>query len=322
MEKLIIHHWDTDGICSAAILLRNLGGKAKTVTPQIGNYFLTDEEIKQYSQYKEIYIVDMALPENNVRHLASGARVTVFDHHVQTPLKEINHINPVAYGASQEDFPSATWVLKEHFHEDEDLLVVLGIVGDNEHKIKDNKGFYDIVQRFCKNQSIGFDELVRAVYLIDSNYKLGKKREVEKLPQTIGGMGIKEILTNGEWNSNLKTLDEEIERIVNDKDLMRRRDNTVIIDIDTQYNIISTVTRRIAWSTGENVVVINRGFFEDRDQIYVRTSKINLDSLIDKIRHLGYNAGGKKSVMGAIVPKERTEDVINSIVGFFEGKTW
>jgi len=322
MQRLIIHHWDTDGICSAAILLENLNGKAKTVTPKIGNYFLTNEEIKQYSKYKEIYIVDMALPENNIRNLATNSRITIFDHHLQTPLKGVNHINPVAHGASEEDFPSATWVLKEYFHEDRNLLVVLGIVGDNEHKIKSNNRFHDIVDRFCKIQSIDFDDLVRAVYLIDSNYKLGKKKEVERLPQIIRGMELDDILTNKEWNNNLETLDKEIERIVNDKDLMRKRGNTVIIDINTPYNIISTVTRRIAWATGGNVILINRGFFEDRDQIYVRSSKISLGSLISKIKGLGYNAVGKNSVMGAIVPKKRTKDMINSIVGFFEGKTW
>ncbi len=318
MENLVIHHWDTDGICSATILLKNLDGRAKTVTPRIGNYFLTDDEIEEYSTYKKIYIVDIALPENNVERLTSNAKVTIFDHHSQKPMKGIDHINPVAYGASQEDFPSATWVLKEYFNKEEDLLVILGIVGDNEHKIKDNKRFHDIVQRFCKRQSIDFDELIQAVYLIDSNYKLGDREKVERLPKIIGKMDIEEILANEEWNNNIKKLNEEIERIMNDMKSIRRKDSMLLADINTPYNIISTITRKIAWSTGENVIVINRGFFEDRDQIYVRSSK-NLNNLIGKIKQQGYNAGGKESVMGSIVPKDKTGEVIDSITKFFEG---
>ena len=322
MERLIIHHWDTDGICSAAILIRNLDGEAKTVTPQIGNYFLTDGEINAYLSYDEIYIVDMALPESNIRQLAKNAKVTIFDHHIQKPIDGIYHINPVAHGALQKDYPSATWVLKEHFDEEVELLVILGIIGDNEQKIKENKRFYEIVQEFCKKLSTEFDDLVKAVYLIDSNYKLGRKEEVERLPWILEDMSIESILSNGEWNRNLRTLDEEIEKIVNNRDLRIKKNSTMIVDISIPYNIISAITRKLAWSTGENVVVINRGFFEDRDQIYVRSSRMNLNDLINKIKQLGYNAGGKESVMGAIVPKNKTEEVINNITEFFEGEVW
>jgi len=321
-EKLIIHHWDTDGICSASILLKNLNGETKTVIPNIGNYFLTDEEIDRYLEYGEIYIVDIALPEDNIKQLAEHARVTIFDHHMQKPIENINHINPIAYGAAQEDFPSATWVLKEYFNEDEGLLVILGIVGDNEHKIKDNRRFYDIVQRFCRNYSIDFDDLVKATYLIDSNYKLGKKEDVERLPLIIRDMNLEDILTNREWNKNLEILEKEIGKIVNDKNLGEKRGNVIVVDVDIPYNIISTVTRRIAWNTNRDVVVVNRGFFEDRDQIYVRSSRINLTNLIDEVKRLGCNAGGKKSVVGIITSKKKTDEVIDRIVEFLEGKRW
>ena len=58
---LLIHHWDTDGICSACLILKKLEGKnIVNKTPNLGNYFLTDEEIKKYSDYDFIIIVKIS----------------------------------------------------------------------------------------------------------------------------------------------------------------------------------------------------------------------------------------------------------------------
>jgi len=40
-KGLLIHHWDTDGICSARLILESLRDKEIiNVTPKIGNYYL------------------------------------------------------------------------------------------------------------------------------------------------------------------------------------------------------------------------------------------------------------------------------------------
>jgi hypothetical protein len=69
--------------------------------------------------------------------------------------------------------------------------------------------------------------------------------------------------------------------------------------IHTKFNIISTVTRRIAWNSGKDTVVVNTGFFKDNDQIYVRSSK-NLHPLIQHGKMLGYRCGGKPEVLGVV----------------------
>ena len=45
--RIIIHHWDTDGICSAALLSDK---DTVNMTPCIGNYFLTDDELRRIKQ--------------------------------------------------------------------------------------------------------------------------------------------------------------------------------------------------------------------------------------------------------------------------------
>jgi len=85
--------------------------------------------------------------------------------------------------------------------------------------------------------------------------------------------------------------------------------------IHTKFNIISTVTRRIAWNSGQDTVVVNTGFFKDNDQIYVRSSK-NLQPLIQQGKMLGYRCGGKTEVLGAVVPKEKTESFVQETLRF------
>ena len=83
------------------------------------------------------------------------------------------------------------------------------------------------------------------------------------------------------------------------------------------YNIISTITRKIAWDSGKNTVVINSGFFENKDQIYMRSIK-NAEPMIKRGKSLGYKCGGKKEVLGAIVPKEKTESFVQEILEFLK----
>ncbi|RLF27237.1 MAG: single-stranded DNA-specific exonuclease [Thermoplasmata archaeon] len=321
-KALVLHHWDTDGVCSASILLNHLdANKVETMTPTIGNYFLSKDEIRFCRGFDHVFIVDMALPEKNVKDVCVSSEVTIFDHHLQKPIKGVNHNNPVAYGKSQQGYPSATWVLKEYFKYEVTLPVVLGIVGDNEHKIKNNKRFFDIVEEYCRGHSLSFDDLLRMVYLIDSNYKMQRKTEVEGIPWLLmEGDVAEKILENLEWNSNLRVLEGEVNRILSDETLITERNSIAVMRINTPYNIISTVTRRFAWETGKNVVVVNKGFYDDKDQLYVRSSNVDLSSLIGELKNSGFYAGGKGNVMGVVVPKNKTEDLLEKVVGFFGGK--
>ncbi|HEC82228.1 MAG TPA: DHH family phosphoesterase [Thermoplasmatales archaeon] len=321
-KTLVVHHWDADGVCSASLLLNHLDtDQVKTMTPTIGNYFLSENEMRFCRGFDHVFIVDMALPEENVKELAFFSTVTVFDHHFQKPIEDVNHVNPVAYGKPQQSYPSATWVLKEYFDDDVTLPVVLGVVGDNEHKIKDNKRFSTMLDGYCRGHSLSFDDLLRMVYLIDSNYKMQKKEEVERIPWLLMRGDVEEvILGNVEWNRNVKVLEDEINQILSDETLVTEKNNVVVMSINTPYNIISTVTRRFAWETGKNVVVVNKGFFDDKDQLYVRSSNVDLTSLINKAKNSGFHAGGKNNVMGVVVPKSKTEGLIDEVVSFFGGE--
>ena len=110
MRCIIIHHWDTDGICSAAMLYKE---GFDNITPKIGNYFLEDEEIEKIKdgKYDEIWIVDVALNEKTMRKLVDITKVKVFDHHLTRKVEGVEYVNPIIEGKNEEEYPSASWVV-------------------------------------------------------------------------------------------------------------------------------------------------------------------------------------------------------------------
>lgn len=316
-KGILIHHWDTDGICSARLLLERLSDKdIINKTPELGNYYLTTEEIENYSKYDFVIVVDMSLPEDNILRLTKNAQVMIFDHHLGKLIEQVFHNNPVIKGENPDKYPSASWIINDFLGNEINLFALLGIIGDYEQKIKNNQEFYKLITDFCNENGLKFEDMLTMAYLLDSNYKLGDKAAVEEAPHILIENGTPEfILNNKKWNENYNKLNQEIEKQLN---IPEDEINDIILKkINTSYNIISTLTRRVAWSSGKNTIVINTGFFDDRDQIYVRSKK-NAEPLIMRGKSFGFKCGGKKEVFGAIVPKDKTDSFVQEILDFLK----
>jgi single-stranded DNA-specific DHH superfamily exonuclease len=315
-QGLLIHHWDTDGLCSAALLLDHLADHTiDTMTPYIGHYYLTEEEMQHYSSYDYIIIVDMSLPESQIFRLAENIHeVLIFDHHVGRHLENIFHHNPIILGEDPEKYPATSWIVNEFLNNPINLLSLLGVVGDHEHTIVQNSAFYSTILTFCQDNHCTFEEMQRAVNLLDSNYKINDKKAVEQVPHLLRKChSLKEILSQTQWQDNLQHLEKEIDRQLSIP--FEDKEGVIVTTLDTPLNIISTIARRLAWQHQKPVVVINTGFFKDQDQVYVR-SLTDLEPLIQRGRSLGFHCGGKKEVVGAVLPKQITPVFIKEIMTF------
>jgi single-stranded DNA-specific DHH superfamily exonuclease len=315
-KGLLIHHWDTDGICSAKLLINKLNDRITTnITPTLGNYFLTEEELQQCKGFDFIIVADMSLPEENILTLAKESKVLIFDHHLGKEIKQVFHHNPVIKGEDPSIYPSASWIVNEYLNNPVTLHGILGIIGDHEQKIKQNKTFFKKIETFCKEQNLTFDNLLSMVYLIDSNYKKGDKKAVEQAPYyLLNHPTAKEILTNERWQKNLRELNDEIDSILSEP--LDNIDDIIMKKMNTKSNIISTITRQIAWKHDQNTIVVNTGYFKDEDQLYVRTIHQDMKPLIQKGKEYGFKCGGKKEVLGAILPKQKTDEFIEEIITY------
>jgi len=315
-KGLLIHHWDTDGICSARLILDKLQEKiVANKTPTLGNYFLTSQEINECHGFDFIIIVDMSLPEDNILTLAEHAHVYIFDHHLGNVISEVYHYNPIIKGENPDEYPSASWIVNSYLENPINLSAILGIIGDHEQNIKNNTLIYPKIQEFCKKNNITFDQLLTMVYLIDSNYKLGDKQAVEQAPYyLLSHQNAEDILNNKTWKKNLQTLNEEIENILTEP--VTSKHQILFKILDTKSNIISTITRQLAWKHNQNTIVINNGYFTDEDQLYVRTIDQDMKPMIQKGKDYGFKCGGKKEVLGAILPKQKTQAFVDEIIQY------
>ena len=314
-KGLIIHHWDTDGICSATLLLNHLKQPIANTTPSIGAFYLSHEEIKKAQQYDYVIVVDMALPENNIKSIAEKTRVIIFDHHHQNPIEQVEHINPVAFGNNSKDYPSCTWVLKKTLELPLTLYVILGIIGDREQKILQDYRFKSIIDKYAEKKQLSFEILIELCQLLDSNYKVGDKNGVEEAPFLLRKYeSHKEILSNHDWIEKKYMYEAKLEEVLREPPF---EENGILVKwLNTEYSIISSVTRKIAWGTGKDTIVVNKGFFPQHDQVYCRSRVKDMKPLISKVKEYGYNAGGKTDVLGAVVPKNKTEKLISVLKNY------
>ena len=259
MPRLIIHHWDTDGICAAALLYEE---GMDNMSPRIGNYFLEEEEIERIRRrgYDEIWIVDVALHEETMKNLVSFADIRVFDHHLTRRIEGVEYINPILEGESEEEYPSASWVVARYLNTD-GLLAFLGAVGDWEERIK-STSFYPKLRDFMEKNGLKFEELHEMVYRIDANYKAGDREEVERAVRLLHDAREPEkfIMENELWRRRKEEIEKEIKKAIEAEE--RKVGNIRIKEIESPYNIISTVARKI-WNGKEYVLVINRHFFKN-----------------------------------------------------------
>ncbi len=316
-KGLILHHWDTDGVTSTTLLLEKLDRESIGNTiPIIGNYYLTEEELKKFRGYDFIIIVDLSIPEENIERLYDTiGNILIFDHHLGKHIPYVFHYNPIIEGKDPSKYPSASWIINDYLSNPVNLYAILGVIGDHEGKIKDNERIWSIIKVFCEENNLSFDDLLQMVYLIDSNYKIGDKKSVENAPWLLLEADTpKDILDNSKWNENLKLLEEEVNLQLSQP--LEVKDGVIIRRMNTPYNIISTVTRRLAWGEKKPAIVINTGFFKDEDQFYARSIGKDLKPLIEKGKRLGFKCGGKKEVLGAIIPKDKTEEFLLEVIEY------
>jgi hypothetical protein len=315
-KTLLIHHWDADGMCSAKILLEHFTRRIHSnMTPILGNYFLTEDEMDFAREFDTVIIADLALPEKNIKEIAKNAEVLIFDHHIQPHLDVKLHHNPVSKGATPQEYPSTSYVLNRYLQGSVDLYVLLGAVGDREAKLKENPLFWPFVETYLETSGLHFSDLLQMVHLLDSSYRVGDKTSVEEAPYLLmQNPGPTYILHQKKWNQNVIDVDTEVRKILSVAP--RVLDGVLVKYMHTSYNIISQITRRIAWDEEKDTIVVNTGHQEGMIQLYTRSTDTDLTPVIQLLKMKGYYAGGKKDVLGVILPVGQEKRLLSQIIHY------
>ncbi len=316
-DGLILHHWDTDGISATALLLRESSKTFTLFTPIIGNYLLNDKDRARIDDIDPDYtiVVDMALPEDSIDFLKGFGDVYIFDHHLQDRHDVKLHHNPIIDGASPKEYPSASWVVNDYLGNEPNILSILGAFGDREEKLKDNEIAYPTIEKTLEKLDSDFDSLLRCAYYLDTNYKIGDRDSVSEYARFLKDVKTPEdILEKDELKENYEKLNEAIEMEV-DRDKENLSENIDFLEMESPYNIISTVTRRLAWADEDRIVIVsNCEYMEDDCQVYIRGPIPDSEKIITHLKDKGYSAGGKSDVIGMVIPKKDKEETLDEVI--------
>lgn len=291
------------------------------LSPPIGDFTLDERILKAIEEEREgIFIVDLNLP-----HLVEDIdkNITFIDHHHQ-PLIEnelIEQINPIISGGSTSELPSATCVISE-VHDDWDIYSLLGAVGDVGEKAYSVERYVKLLNKTGWSR----DDISRLVTLIDSNYIAMDREGVEGAVDVMLENDPRDLLSYGPWKEKVARIDRTIEDTLQNIESVN---GFAFMNINCNFNIISKLARIATWEMGyPGAIVLNRGF-NGRAQTYFRIkneiSKIlNIKGLIEDLKRMGINAGGKDVVMGSIYSLDRVDEVMEMVckTAGLEGLSW
>ncbi len=316
--NLIIHHWDTDGIASAVILTKQLGESFSYFTPPPGNYFLSGydrEEIKNRNAEK-IYLVDMSLPEDDLRFLNSISDFQVYDHHSGKLVEGVRIKNPILFGAKAIEYPSCTTILREEFGLENDLLIWSGVWGDVGFKLKEDDSIFINLKNFLNENNIDFEDFKLFVSAVDYQYKTGDREKVYAVINFLLKNSPLDILGKKEFTDVIKEVEE-----AKKEEFLKFEDygKLTFLHIKSHYYIISDLCRMKYKETPEkyNVVIGEREHFFN---FYLRTASEDLSPLVKKVKDEGYFGGGKTDVLGVVIERENFNGFLKFINEFFMGK--
>ncbi len=323
-EKIyVLHHWDTDGVASAAILLRMLGSHIVGMsTPKIGVYgasALNPDEIKR-SRAETLVILDYgARPDEVLARLPQGIQVFIVDHHaveLSGGVKE-RCCNPVALGMSEAEYPSTTWVLYELLNTPPDIadLVALGIVGDLGPALASSE-YVMFVDNVAAELNMTLNDFVKAAELVDSCYRTVNSKCIEHAAQVLAEEGVRgvlndEILINARESAS-RYVESAYDRL---QSLEEPCPGVKIWKLSLDSLVTSYVGRSLARAYPDDVILLAHNIPSlNVTYVYVRSYSVPLRRFLEKLREEGLNVGGKDMVFVVTCSeREDCDEVLNKI---------
>ncbi|WP_457742203.1 DHH family phosphoesterase, partial [Thermococcus sp.] len=259
--NLIVHHWDTDGITSTALLVKALKLENFTnMTAPIGEFRFDERIWEAIERAERLYVLDFNVPGE-----VEKVKVpTLFiDHHSQGKIKNplVEQINPSLEGNY---YPSCSLVVSERFNLF-NAWTALGAIGD----IGERAFELDWVGELLERENLSREEALRLVELIDSNYISMDREAVENAVEVLLNNPVRELLEYEPWIRKAEAIRKAIEEAVSKAE---ERKGFAFVSFESPFNIISKVARKLVWEMNyKGAVAINENF-HGRAQLYFRIS--------------------------------------------------
>ncbi|MBI2410353.1 MAG: hypothetical protein HYV32_00455 [Candidatus Kerfeldbacteria bacterium] len=317
-KLLLLYHWDTDGLACAALFLNYLdvaspNTEVVLMHPTINNYFLLPREYAQIAAMNvdAILTTDINFPPDVFTRLEQIVQpVFVFDHHSQTA-------GIGKPGVQNPNYPGCSMLVNDYLMQPLSLVSVLGMVGDQEERIREFTAFYPQVEEMMKEHGLSFEEILRLTKLIDTMYIVGDTEGLEYAIALLRRNPI-DALTDQRLLSAEKEIAAELARECA-KEMKPMGEHVLYQPIDSRMSLISEVTRARAREFPESIIMTDHVRGDDAS-LYLRrrNAPIDLGCVVDLARKLGYNAGGKPEVAGVVLPAKALVDFRAQVIQLLE----
>lgn len=301
----VLHHWDADGVASAAILLRVLGPHIVGMsTPRIGVYgasALNLNEIKKSGANTLVVLDYGAHPHEVLARVPQGLQTFIVDHHaVELSCNAREHCcNPVALGMGEAEYPSTTWVLYELLNTPSDIvdLVALGIVGDLGPALATSE-HVTFVDNVAAELNMTLNDFVRAAELIDSCYRIVNIECIEHAVHVLAEKGVRGVLHDevliSAHESASRYVDSAYDRL---QSLGEPCPGVKVWKLSLDSLVTSYVGRSLARAYPDDVILLVHNIPSlNVTYVYVRSYSMPLRRFLEKLREEGLSVGGKDMV--------------------------
>jgi hypothetical protein len=323
----IIHHWDTDGIASASLILRSLNQELPVYVPRIGGY---DHTSLPVLRERTILILDYGIPgyELDKYYEITRSDIYVIDHHkVITPSPNITYCNPVAAGLGGErEYPACSKLilevkLKEWSLQDK-VIAALGVMGDLApyYDSKTSHPGLEWASKIAERAGVSVSELRSYVDIIDSSYRMIDEDCIIELVYNIKEKGVKGVEESECAYRNYDRMKTAMTAI---EDLLRKemeKGSMLVYSLKYDMYVTSAIGRKLASENPEKIVFLihtipklNIGF------LYIRSITRKLTGLRKQFEQLGFKTGGKEKVV-VVEYKPGMENKLLHIIENLEGK--
>ncbi len=333
-NKLIVHHRDVDGSCSAAQILKSFGFDVQSIKDPFVSYDLVNELVEKNHQL--IMFLDLAVDEHweNVVSLKTklkNTKIVVFDHHVIR--KDLNdfgilHINP-RFKIEEAYIPTSLMVfdLLKAFGldiEKQMWISIIGTISDYGHKtnpefMKKAKQLYPDLLKGGQPIKTKLGDQAKTIYsAIICKGEYGARYVLNTL---VKSKSFEEFSENKNLLGWRKIVDDEVKKILDDfKKNKEERGNILFYEIKSDLNVTAILSNLLAEKNPEKFIVVGKhsddGWKVSTRAPRIPTKEVDLSKVVsESTKGIGYG-GGHKQAAGALVKnwdlfKDRVAKAIN-----------
>jgi len=324
----LLHHWDADGISSAAKIIgwaRETGIGVVNAVPEIGDYSCLDAGIRKLRvQGPDVILgLDLSSTQEGMTRIAEASGqvpVVWIDHHSLPPRTTPEIVSYHPETSCTHGVFSNSRFLEILMGEKIGLMGAIGNCGDLGSKIFSHQARAE-TEISARTNGLNLGQLIEITDLLDSNYRFGRTADVLEAPWILSRAEChpETLLGVKRWMANRKAVKREISRLI--KSPLQPARKVVLREIETPMHLTSIITRKTALQVrGKSSAVVVRNMGMDPQPIYTRvtTPGTDLTPLIKEARSRGFSAGGKPDVVGMMVPAGEVEKTIGLIIDFLE----